>query len=215
MRLFTRLTGLIALSALLSAVPGMAQTQVATPSQSTSSSGWHQLGAKERQALAPLAARWGEISEGQRSKWRTIAKNFDQLPEADQQLMQTRMKEWAALSPVQRNQARLNFNTVQSVSKDQKKNRWDEYQALSDEEKRKLLNKAPAPTKTTAPSAKPTTPARLVQPAGRAVPANTLPAQVPINPKTLLPLTAAPTGEPADRHAPASAPAATKEAPAS
>lgn len=215
MRLFTRLTGLIALSALLSAVPGMAQTQVATPTQSTSSNGWQQLGAKERQALAPLAARWGEISEGQRSKWRTIAKDFDQLPEADQQLMQTRMKEWAALSPVQRNQARLNFNTVQSVSKDQKKNRWDEYQALSDEEKRKLLNKAPAPTKTTAPSAKPTTPARLVQPAGRAVPANTLPAQVPINPKTLLPLTAAPTGEPADHHAPASDPAATKEAPAS
>ena len=99
MRLFTRLTGLIALSTLLSAVPGLAQTQVTPPAQNASSNSWHQLGAKERQALAPLAARWGEISEGQRSKWRTIAKNFDQLPEADQQLMQTRMKEWAALSP--------------------------------------------------------------------------------------------------------------------
>jgi hypothetical protein len=215
MRLFTRLTGLIALSTLLSAVPGLAQTQVTPPAQNASSNSWHQLGAKERQALAPLAARWGEISEGQRSKWRTIAKNFDQLSDADRQLMQTRMKEWAALSPVQRNQARLNFNTVQSVSKDQKKNRWDEYQALSDEEKRKLLNKAPAPAKTTAPSAKPTTPARLIQPAGRAVPANALPAQVPINPKTLLPLPATPPGEASDRHAPASDPAATKETPAS
>ena len=215
MRLPTRLTGLILCSVLLPAAPAMAQTPPAVPAQAPANNGWHQLGAKERQALAPLAAHWGEISEGQRSKWRTIAKNFEQLSATDQQLMQTRMKEWAALSPAQRNQARLNFNTVQSVSKDQKKTRWDEYQALSEEEKRKLLKKAPAPAKTMAPSAKPTAPARLVQPAVRTVPADALPARSPIDPKTLLPVAPTPVTAPVDSPSPASEPAAAKEVSAS
>lgn len=215
MHLPCRLTGLFLLSALLPLAPGIAQTPASAPAQASANSGWGQLGTQERQALAPLAAHWGDISEGQRSKWRTIAKNFDQLSATDQQLMQTRMKEWAALSPVQRNQARLNFNTVQSVSKDQKKTRWDEYQALSEEEKRKLLKKAPAPAKTTAPSAKPTAPARLVQPSVRTMPADTLPVRTPIDPKTLLPVAPTPATAPADSPSPASEPAAAKEVPAS
>ena len=215
MRLSTRLTGLILWSSLLPAAPGMAQTPAAAPAPAQANSGWSQLGAKERQALAPLAAHWSSISEGQRSKWRTIARSFDQLSPADQQLMQTRMKEWAALSPVQRNQARLNFNTVQSVSKDQKKTRWDEYQALSEDEKRKLSAGTLGLAKTTAPSAKPVAADRLVQPTVRTVPAAALPPRAPINKNTLLPVppSASPATHPPE--APASEPAAAKEAPSS
>jgi len=215
MHLPCRLTGLILLSCLLPAAPGMAQTapaasQAQAPAtQAPANGGWNLLGAKDRQALAPLAAHWGNISEGQRSKWRAIAQSFDQLSPADQQVMQARMKEWAALSPVQRNQARLNFNTVQSVSKDQRKTRWDEYQALSEEEKRKLSAGVPAAAKTTAPSPKPMAADRLVQPTVRTVPAAALPPRTPIDKHTLLPMPT-PVGHPQD--APASDAAPAKEA---
>ena len=210
MHLPCRLTGLILLSCLLPAAPGMAQTApAASQAQAPANGGWNLLGAKERQALAPLAAHWGGISEGQRSKWRAIAQSFDQLSPADQQVMQARMKEWAALSPVQRNQARLNFNTVQSVSKDQRKTRWDEYLALSDEEKRKLSAGVPAAAKTTAPSPRPTGADRLVQPTVRTVPAAALPPRAPIDKHTLLPVPT-PVGHPQD--APASDAAPAKEA---
>lgn len=216
MHLPTRMTGLILLCVLLPALPAIAQTAPATAAKSQSNSGWAQLHPLERQALAPLAPHWGDISEGQRSKWRTIAKNFDQLSPADQQLMQARMTQWAALSPVQRNQARLNFNTVQSVAKDQRKTRWDEYQALSEDEKRKLSAGALGPAKTTAPSPKPTAADRLVQPTVRTVPAAALPPRAPIDKHTLLPVPASsvPTNT-IPQDTPASEPPPAKEAPAS
>jgi len=210
MRLTCRRMVLIVLSCLLPAAPAMAQSGPTPPLvQSPANGGWSLLGAQERQALAPLAAHWGSISEGQRSKWRAIPRNFDQLSSADQQLMQARMKEWVALSPVQRNQARLNFNTVQSVSKDQRKTRWDEYQALSEDEKRKLSVGVPAAAKTAAPSPRPTSSDRLVQPTVRTVPASALPPRTPIDKHTLLPV---PTPVSHPQEAPASDSATAKEA---
>lgn len=215
MHLYARMAGLILWCALLPTTPGIAQTAPAVPPKTQNSATWWQLSALERQALAPLAAHWSEISDGHRTKWRTIAKNFDQLAPTDQQLMQTRMREWAALSPVQRNQARLNFNTVQSVSKDQKKTRWDEYQALTEEEKRKLSAGVRGPAKTAAPSAKPTGTDRLVQPAVRTMPAAALPARAPIDKNTLLPVPAPAPPAAAPLEGPASEPAAAKETSAS
>ena len=220
MRVTLRLLAFCGVLGLLAAWAGhgLAQTAGQAPqaaAKAQTSGNWKQLKAHEKKALAPLAVRWGELTETQRSKWLAIAKGFDQLPPTEQQTMQARMKEWVALSPVQRNQARLNFNNLQNVSRDEKKNRWDEYQALSEEEKRKLLKKAPAPAKTTAPSAKPTAPARLVQPSVRTMPADTLPVRAPIDPKTLLPVAPTPATAPADSPSPASEPAAAKEVPAS
>lgn len=192
MSLTTRLTGLCLLYALLVPCTGLTQPAVQASPKSTANSRWNQLSARDRTALAPLAERWGEISEIQRSKWLTIAKGFDQLPAAEQQVMQARMKDWVALSPAQRNQARLNFNHLQSVSRDERKTRWDEYQALSEAEKRKLSAGILSPAKTAAPSPKPVASDRLVQPTLRTVPAAALPSRTPIDKNTLLPLPPAP-----------------------
>lgn len=148
---------------------------------------WQHLLPQEKQALMPLQSRWPELSETQRSKWRTIARQFDQLPPSEQSVMHARMTEWAALSPTQRNQARLNFNTVQKLPKDEKKSKWDEYQALSKDQKRELSAGVLSPAKTAAPSAKPVNPDRLVQPAVRSLPSAAIPARPPIDSKTLLP----------------------------
>ena len=204
MTLSSRLSGLVLLCSLvgLSALAQTAPKADATAAQPHSR--WARLSASERDALAPLAEQWGQISETQRSKWLTIARNFDQLSPAEQQVMQARMKEWVKLSPVQRNQARLNFNTLQSVSKDEKKTRWDEYQALTEAEKRKLSAGVLSPTRTAAPSPKPTASDRLVQPTLRSVPAAALPPRAPIDKNTLLPV---PTPASSELPLPASAPA--------
>lgn len=214
MRFLTRLSRSLWLCIALAALPvaGMAQASATGTPKVQGSGNWKQLKAHEKAALAPLAAQWGELTETQRSKWLTIAQQFDKLSSAEQQVMQARMKEWVALGPVQRNQARLNFNTVQNLSRDEKKSRWDEYQALSEEEKRKLSAGALAPAKTAAPSRTPVAPDRLVQPTVRTVPAAALPPRAPIDRKTLLPLPPAPADS---QPAPAAPSDAASETPAS
>lgn len=160
------------------------------PQPSSATGSWQQLSASDKQALLPLAERWGELTDTQRQKWRTIARQFDQFSPAEQAVMHARMTEWVALSPTQRNQARLNFNTVQSLPKDEKKTKWDAYQALPEAQKRELSAGVLSPSKTAAPSAQPANAQRLVQPAVRTLPAAAIPARPPIDQKTLLPLPA-------------------------
>lgn len=187
----------------LSICCALAFAPCAAPAQGTpaatarpASGNWKQLKAHEQWALAPLASQWGVLTDTQRSKWLAIAQHFDKLSPAEQQVMQNRMTEWVSLSPIQRNQARLNFNTVQGLSKDEKKTRWDEYQALSDEDKRKLSSGLLAPSKTAAPTSKPSSAERLVQPTVRTLPAAALPPRTPIDQKTLLPVPAVPADTP-------------------
>ena len=205
LRLFALLCSLVALASLPATVMG--QTPASGPAKVQNSGNWKQLKTHEKKALAPLAARWGELTETQRSKWLTIAQHFDQLSPAEQQIMQTRMTEWVSLNPVQRNQARLNFSTVQSLSKDEKKSRWDEYQNLSESEKRKLSAGVLTTSKTAAPSPKPSATDRLVQPTVRTLPAAALPPRTPIDPNTLLPLPAAEPPAPAVNAPPVNPPA--------
>jgi hypothetical protein len=214
MRVFLRSLAFCGLLGLLAAWAGhgLAQTPGQAPQaapKAQTSGNWKQLKAHEKKALAPLAARWGELTETQRSKWLAIAQHFDQLSPAEQQVMQTRMTEWVSLNPVQRNQARLNFNTetVKNLSKDERKTRWDEYQTLTDEQKRKLSAGVLTTSKTTAPSPRPSAADRLVQPSVRTLPAAALPPRTPIDQKTLLPIPA--TEFPV---VPASAPTATSPA---
>lgn len=190
----------------------LAQSNTANSTKLPVNGHWQQLKAHEKAALAPLATSWGDLTETHRSKWRSIAQQFDKLSASEQQIMQARMKEWVALSPVQRNQARLNFNTLQGLSKDEKKSRWDEYQALSEEEKRKLLAGVLAPTKTAAPSRKPVAADRLVQPTVRSVPSAALPPRPPIDRKTLLPIPATPSAPSASADIPAMPTASTEAA---
>jgi hypothetical protein len=160
------------------------------PRAALPSAGWQQLSAKEKKALAPLATRWGELSDITKGKWITIAKQFEQLSAAEQAMMHARMTEWVNLSPVQRNQARLNFNTLQNLPKDEKRAKWDEYQSLSPEQKRQLSAANQGPAKTTAPSSKPANAERFVAPppAWQSSPSAAAPSRAPIDKKTLLPL---------------------------
>jgi hypothetical protein len=167
-------------------------TNAATAPLAAASGSWQQLSAPQKQALAPLATQWGSLTPQQQSKWLAISQNFAQLPASEKAIMHTRMADWVALSPQQRNQARFNYNAVQSLPKEDKKAKWEAYQALSAEDKRLLSVGTAAPAKSAATISKPPETVRLVAPQARTIDSAkdiTRPAASaqPLDRKTLLP----------------------------
>jgi len=144
---------------------------------------WTELTAPQQQALKPLAATWNSISQPQKRKWIEISKNYPALSPAGQATIHSRMNEWVAMSPQDRAAARLNFAKTTELSKqltpDEKKAKWETYQALSPEEKAKLAAKG---------SPKPTGAATAVKP----VPTQKL----AVTPKSVPPLPKVPPGSP-------------------
>jgi hypothetical protein len=114
----------------------------------------------QQQALAPLAPKWDTVSESQKRKWLALSQNFPKMSGAEQAKLHSRMSEWVALSPQQRTQARLNFGQTKQLSPDDKKAKWEAYQALPPEEKRKLAASAAKPPATAA-AVKPVAPEKL------------------------------------------------------
>lgn len=103
---------------------------------------WHDLSAKQQQALQPLAAEWDALSEGHKRKWLTLSRNHTKLSPEEKATLHSRMTEWTALSRQQRDQARFNFAEVKQVPADERKAKWEAYQALTPEEKRRLAERA-------------------------------------------------------------------------
>ena len=122
---------------------------------------WTDLTAVQRQTLAPLAESWNTINEAQKRKWLALSTKYPKLPSAEQAVLNSRMSEWAGMSPQQRTQARLNFGETRQLAPDDRKAKWEAYQVLSAEEKRKLAADAPAKTGGTAAALKPVPPQKL------------------------------------------------------
>lgn len=153
----------------LPARPPATKTVVA---QSVAGPSWTELSPVQQEILKPLATNWNVLSQGHKRKWLQMAKSYPSLSVEEQVKMQGRMKEWVALSPQQRAQARLNFAKTKELSKEltaeEKKAKWEAYQALSDEEKRKLAAKAPPKPVGAAAAAKPVAPQKLANVPSRA-----------------------------------------------
>lgn len=163
------------------AVTAAASTAKPTASRVSSGPRWSDLNATQRQALEPLAAQWDTISEGQKRKWIALAGNFNRLPPAEQAKLHSRMIEWLALSPRQRADARLNFGETQQLSADEKKAKWEAYQALPDEEKRRLAASGAKRLPTTAAAIRPV-PADKLASVPRNASSDTRPARIVTTP---------------------------------
>jgi len=103
---------------------------------------WNELDAAQKAALQPLAPIWNDIGANRKRKWVAMSTNFSTLSAADQATLQGRMREWASLSTAERNRARLNFAQSKELTNEEKKARWEAYQALSPEQKRRLAAQA-------------------------------------------------------------------------
>lgn len=118
--------------------------------------GWASLSAQQRSVLAPLQRDWHSIDASRRAKWLEVAARFPAMPAEERQRVQERMADWARMTPSERGRARLTFQESKQLTREQKQERWEAYQALPDEERQALAERArpaTAPRKPTAPSA--------------------------------------------------------------
>lgn len=110
---------------------------------------WATLSSAQQFALRPLQGNWTTLSDQQKRKWLSLSANFPRLNADEQAKLHSRMAQWAALSPRQREQARLNYAEVQKISPIQKSEKWEAYQALDPNDKKKLAATAqPKPPRT-------------------------------------------------------------------
>lgn len=142
---------------------------------------WIELTPLQQQALAPLASDWNNLDSIRKKKWLALANKFPTMKPEEQLRMQERMREWAKLTPEQRRTARESFARTNKLNPEQKSAKWEQYQNLPEEEKKKLAADAetkkrlanlprPAPNKHKAASqtgaaAKPLTEKPLTPPA--------------------------------------------------
>lgn len=108
---------------------------------------WHELTPKQQEALQPLAADWDTLNGAHKRKWLALLKSNTEMSPADRAILRSRMNEWAALSNQQRAQARFNFAEVKQVPVDERKAKWESYQALTEAQRRELAERANTSTR--------------------------------------------------------------------
>jgi hypothetical protein len=145
----------------------------------------------QRHVLQPLATTWDALSAAHKNKWIALANNYSNRTPEDQKKLQSRMAEWAALTPGDRERARLNFAETKKLSPSARAVEWAAYQELSAEEKKRLAEKGVGKPAGAAVAVKPATGDKLT-----AVPITRRTAQLQesaaiakpqIDPNTLLP----------------------------
>ena len=145
-RLGARLAGPVAVCASLlfagaAAVGAGALPQNAMPPQKVALRGgnsWAELTPAQRAALAPLQQEWNTLGPENRAKWLQVAARYPGMSEAERVRMQARMEAWSRLSPQERGQARLRYQQAQTVPPQERRERWEQYQALPADQRRQL-----------------------------------------------------------------------------
>lgn len=124
-----------ALTVLVVAVSAWAAAPEAGPT-------WDSLNAQQKSVLGPLQRDWSGIDAPRKQKWIEMARRFPSLPEAERSRIQQRMAEWARMTPSERTRARLQFQETRQISAEDRQSRWEAYQALPEEQRRELAQRA-------------------------------------------------------------------------
>ena len=153
---------------------------------------WQDLTPAQQLILKPLTAIWNSLDSTSKSKWIAITVNYATRSAAEQQRMQERMGEWAALTPAARERARLNFAETKKLAPTERAADWEAYQGLSAQERKAFAKAGPVKPVGAAVAVLPTSPDKLTPvPVTRRTAASddatTAAARPNLNPKTLLP----------------------------
>lgn len=128
--------------AVLAIVPSGALAQQAAPPAAAPAALekplWKDLSASQQLALQPLASEWDGMDAVRKQKWIDISNRFASLKPNEQQRVHERMRDWLKLTPEERRKARENYTLSKELGKNQKASKWEQYQQLPEEEKRKL-----------------------------------------------------------------------------
>ena len=103
---------------------------------------WIELKPAQQAVLKPLEPDWSGIDTQRKQKWLQLATRFPKMSSTEQGRIQARMVEWAQLTPMQRGQARVNFQDAKQLPAQDRQDRWEAYQALPAEQKRELAARA-------------------------------------------------------------------------
>lgn len=147
---------------------------------------WDSLSPAQQQILAPLESDWDYMQPDSRKKWIYVANLYPKMSPTDQERLQSRMASWSSLSQRDRRIARENYLTSLKFPAEKKAEAWSAYQKLSEEQKKKLMDKelkkkpsaSNAPTLQQHPIQRETTPAPAT-PNPRAIQATTPEAGTP------------------------------------
>ena len=136
--------------------------------QGLSDTRWSELTPAQRQVLQPLQPRWNDIDALRKQKWIDIAARYPKMTPEQQARTTSRMAEWAAMTPAQRNAARLQFEQVKQVPAPERQARWDAYKSLPPEQRDALTKQAadrkPVATQPAKPSDRPEVKSSIVAP---------------------------------------------------
>lgn len=105
---------------------------------------WQDLSPAQQQVLRPMQRDWSRVDEDSKRQWLGVASRFDQLSPAERARAQQRMDEWARMPPAQRDRARLNYRGALELSPSERRERWEAYQRLSEEQRRGLAKRGSA-----------------------------------------------------------------------
>ena len=200
--------GALALVALQSAAapPADAPPAKAAPAaaKAVAKPAWRDLTVRQQRALEPLASSWDELTEPHKRKWLAIVRDYAQMSAAEREILHSRMEEWAKLSNQERAQARLNFADAKRLPADERKAKWEAYQALSEEEKSRLAASAPTTSPGAAAAIRPVPLQKLV-PVPAAGPDAQHPPRIQLAPPAAPMVVARPVAPPAPSAPPVSA----------
>lgn len=144
---------------------------VAPGALSAPPSAWSGLTPKQQALLAPLERDWAGIDDVQRSKWLSATPTLATMSGEEIKRVHDRMRDWARLTPAERVNARIAFQAAKQLNAEQRRARWEAYQALPAEERQALMDKAVARRQAQATGPRATSKAAAGQPKSNIVPA--------------------------------------------
>lgn len=103
---------------------------------------WAGLTPKQQALLAPLERDWADIADAQRSKWLSATPTLATMSGEEIKRVHDRIRDWTRLSPNERLNARIGFQVARQLTAEQRQARWEAYQALPQEERQALADKA-------------------------------------------------------------------------
>lgn len=103
---------------------------------------WGSLNAQQKIVLTPLESQWRQMDASSRDTWAALALSYPSMDPQAQKRLQERMRDWAALTPAERQRVHAGFAAAQRVAPEQRQQKWEQYQALTPEKRLALQERA-------------------------------------------------------------------------
>lgn len=108
---------------------------------------WAMLTPAQKQVLAPLQRDWSSLDPARKEKWLEVAARYPTLSGDKRSRLQERMAAWARMAPAERASARLQYQEIRQLPPEERQARWRAYQALTEDERHALAQRATPPAR--------------------------------------------------------------------